>query len=153
MHKGEIEQLIEVSINLHLLDEQLNTRAELFKSASSVFLRFFFFLQPGANDTNKLNTTTNKMSKGLVLISGVNGYIAAVTAKHLLENGFSVRGTVRKVASAKPLLEGPLKEYASTGSFNVVEVPDITVDGAFDEAVKGACCRLTAQYLFNSLQM
>jgi nucleoside-diphosphate-sugar epimerase len=77
------------------------------------------------------------MSKGLVLISGLNGYIAAVTAKHFLEKGYSVRGTVRKVASAQSLVDGPLKPYASTGQLTVVEVPDITVDGAFDEAVKG----------------
>lgn len=78
------------------------------------------------------------MSKGLVLISGVNGYIAAVVAHHLLSEGYFVRGTVRKASSAAPLLEGPLKPYAENGSFTVVEVPDITVDGAFDEAAKGS---------------
>lgn len=77
------------------------------------------------------------MSKGLVLITGVNGYIAAVAAKHFLDHGYSVRGTVRKVASVKEIAEGPLKKYADAGTFTVVEVPDITVDGAFDEAVKG----------------
>lgn len=82
-------------------------------------------------------TTDTEMSKGLILISGVNGYIASVLAKHLLDAGFSVRGTVRKVPSAAPLIEGPLKPYAESGAFTVVEVPDISVDGAFDEAVKG----------------
>ncbi|KAF2466761.1 NAD(P)-binding protein [Lindgomyces ingoldianus] len=77
------------------------------------------------------------MSKGLILISGVNGYIAARTAKHFLDSGYSVRGTVRKLASAQPLLEDALKDYAEAGKFEVVEVPDITVSGAFDEAVKG----------------
>ncbi|ORY09777.1 hypothetical protein BCR34DRAFT_366207 [Clohesyomyces aquaticus] len=77
------------------------------------------------------------MSKDLILISGVNGYIAARTAEHFLQNGYSVRGTVRKVSSAKSMLEESLKEYAESGAFTVVEVPDITVDGAFDEAVKG----------------
>lgn len=77
------------------------------------------------------------MSKGLVLISGANGYIAAVAAKHFLDHGYSVRGTVRKTASAKDLIDGPLKEFADSGKFSIVEVPDITVDGAFDEAVKG----------------
>lgn len=77
------------------------------------------------------------MSKGLVLITGVNGYIAAVTAKHFLDHGFSVRGTVRKQASVKELIAGPLKQFADAGNFTVVEVPDITVDGAFDEAVIG----------------
>jgi len=77
------------------------------------------------------------MSKGLILISGINGYIAAQTAKWFLDRGFSVRGTVRKVASAQSMIDGPLKDYAQSGAFSVVEVPDITVDGAFDEAVKG----------------
>lgn len=77
------------------------------------------------------------MSKGLVLISGINGYIAAVTAKHFLDAGYSVRGTVRRISSAKPLIEGPLKSFAESGRFEVVEVPDITAEGAFDEAVKG----------------
>ncbi|CAI6338405.1 unnamed protein product [Periconia digitata] len=77
------------------------------------------------------------MSKGTVLISGINGYIAAVTAQRLLDAGYSVRGTVRKSSSATALIEGPLKKYFESGAFEVVEVPDITVDGAFDEAVKG----------------
>lgn len=77
------------------------------------------------------------MAKDLILISGVNGYIAARTAKYFLDKGHSVRGTVRKLSSAQPLIDGPLKEFAQDGRFEVVEVPDITVDGAFDEAVKG----------------
>ncbi|KAF2025053.1 putative NAD dependent epimerase/dehydratase [Setomelanomma holmii] len=77
------------------------------------------------------------MSKGLILITGVNGYIAAVAAKHLLDHGYSVRGTVRKQTSVRELIEGPLKKYADAGIFTTVEVSDITVDGAFDEAVKG----------------
>lgn len=77
------------------------------------------------------------MSNDLVLITGVNGYIASVAAKHFLDHGHSVRGTVRKATSAQALLDGPLKDYAATGKFTIAEVPDITVDGAFDEAVKG----------------
>jgi nucleoside-diphosphate-sugar epimerase len=77
------------------------------------------------------------MSKGLILITGVNGYIAAVASKHFLDHDYSVRGTVRKYVSAKDLIDGPLKVYAEAGKFTVIEVPDITVDGAFDEAVKG----------------
>lgn len=76
------------------------------------------------------------MSQSTVLITGVNGYIAAVLAKHLLDNGYHVRGSVRKRASADPLVSGPLKSYAESGALSIVEVPDITVDGAFDEAVK-----------------
>jgi hypothetical protein len=93
------------------------------------------------------------MSTDLILISGVNGYIAANAAKHLLDHGHSVRGTVRNAASAKDLLDGPLKSYAVAGKFTIVEVPDITVDGAFDEAVKGGehTCRLLDRMLLLTL--
>ncbi len=77
------------------------------------------------------------MAKDLVLVTGVNGFIAAQTAAYVLSEGYPVRGTVRRLESAKPLLEGPLSEYASTGKFSVVQVPDITADGCFDKAVKG----------------
>lgn len=60
-----------------------------------------------------------------------------MAAKHFLDHGYSVRGTVRKLASANELVNGPLKDFADVGAFEIVEVPDITVDGAFDEAVKG----------------
>jgi nucleoside-diphosphate-sugar epimerase len=78
-------------------------------------------------------------SKGLVLISGVNGFIASRTAESFLKAGYSVRGTVRSLSSGKAL-QNVLAEYASSGKFELAEVPDITVDGAFDEAVKGTLC-------------
>jgi nucleoside-diphosphate-sugar epimerase len=74
--------------------------------------------------------------KGTVLISGVNGYIASRTAESFLKAGYSVRGTVRSLKSGKAL-EDVLSEYTSSGKFKLVEVPDITVDGAFDKAVEG----------------
>ncbi|KAE8454301.1 hypothetical protein EG329_005226 [Mollisiaceae sp. DMI_Dod_QoI] len=73
----------------------------------------------------------------LVLISGVNGYIASVTAKAFLEAGYSVRGTSRSKSSSEGLLKA-LPQYVEAGRLEIVEVKDITVDGAFDEAVKGA---------------
>jgi nucleoside-diphosphate-sugar epimerase len=76
------------------------------------------------------------MSKGKVLISGANGYIGAVTVGAFLDAGWSVRGTVRRLESAEPLKE-VLKKYVDDGKLEIVAVPDITVDGAFDEAVKG----------------
>lgn len=75
-------------------------------------------------------------AKGLVLISGVNGYIASRTAETFLKAGYSIRGTVRSLESGKALLN-VLSEYATIGQLEIVTVPDITVDEAFDEAVKG----------------
>ncbi|RVX73465.1 hypothetical protein B0A52_03107 [Exophiala mesophila] len=73
----------------------------------------------------------------IILISGVNGYIAAQIARAFLDAGFKVRGTSRSRSSSAILTEGPLKSDFEAGRFEVVEVPDITVAGAFDEAVKG----------------
>ncbi|KAF8857237.1 NAD(P)-binding protein [Acephala macrosclerotiorum] len=70
-----------------------------------------------------------------VLITGINGYIAGVLGLHLLSKGYSIRGTSRRAASAEPLLKGPYALYAER--VKIYEVPDMTVDGAFDEAVKG----------------
>lgn len=74
------------------------------------------------------------MSKGLVLVTGANGYIAAKTVEAFLQAGYSVRGTVRSLKSAEEVAAA-LPEFADKLSF--VEVPDITIPHAFDEAVKG----------------
>jgi nucleoside-diphosphate-sugar epimerase len=70
-----------------------------------------------------------------VLISGINGYIASVTGLHLLNKGYSVRGTSRRASSAKTLVDGAYERFKDR--VETFEVPDITVAGAFDEAVKG----------------
>ncbi|KAK4198962.1 putative oxidoreductase [Triangularia verruculosa] len=75
-----------------------------------------------------------------VLITGINGYIAAHTAARFLQAGFSVRGTVRNKASLN--VESLLRALSSPqktggGKVEIVEVPDITVEGAFDNAVQG----------------
>ncbi|KAL7904112.1 hypothetical protein GGI35DRAFT_472665 [Trichoderma velutinum] len=70
----------------------------------------------------------------LVLVTGVNGFIAARTVEAFLKAGYAVRGTTRSRSSANGLLES-LPEYAD--KIEIVEVPDITVEGAFDKAVEG----------------
>ncbi|AEO56629.1 hypothetical protein MYCTH_45943 [Thermothelomyces thermophilus ATCC 42464] len=72
-------------------------------------------------------------AKGLVLVTGANGYIAGRTVEALLKAGYSVRGAVRRLQSAERTKE-ILSEYADKLEF--VDVPDITAPGAFDEAVK-----------------
>src|SRR3569833_2593594 len=73
-------------------------------------------------------------SKGTVLISGANGYIAGRTVEAFLQAGYHVRGTVRSLKSAKSL-QSVLSRYSER--LEKVEVPDITATGAFDDAVKG----------------
>lgn len=45
------------------------------------------------------------VTSGKVLVTGANGYVAAWVLKDLLDNGFSVRGTVRSESKAKYLRE------------------------------------------------
>ncbi|KAF6829912.1 nad dependent epimerase [Colletotrichum plurivorum] len=73
-------------------------------------------------------------SKGLILLTGLNGYIGGRTIEALLEAGYSVRGTVRSRASAQPTLDA-LSRFGDR--LSVVEVPDTSVPGAFDDAVSG----------------
>ncbi|KAI0315465.1 hypothetical protein OF83DRAFT_1164781 [Amylostereum chailletii] len=69
----------------------------------------------------------------LVLISGVNGHIASCTALRLLQQGYQVRGTVRALKRAAYIQEA-FSQYKD--QFEVVVVPDIVEDGAFNVALK-----------------
>jgi len=74
------------------------------------------------------------LATGKVLVSGASGFIAAWVVKRLLEEGYSVRGTVR----SKPKGEYLSNLFKSFGDkFEYVIVEDIEKEGAFDEAVKG----------------
>lgn len=70
-----------------------------------------------------------------LLITGINGYIASVLGHLLLTKGYNIRGTARKAESTKPLIDGVYQDFKER--VEIFEVPDMTVPGAFDEAVKG----------------
>jgi len=72
---------------------------------------------------------------GLILVTGVTGYIASWTALYLLESGYRVRGTARTLSKAEYLKTHAFAKYAS--NFEIVEVRDLEEPGAFNEAVKG----------------
>ncbi|KAI1493504.1 NAD dependent epimerase/dehydratase [Biscogniauxia mediterranea] len=80
-------------------------------------------------------------SKGTVLVTGANGYIAGQVILTLLSSGYAVRGTVRSLSRSKRLLDSdsPFYAHAASGRFELVEVPDITAAGAFDAALSGGC--------------
>ncbi|RXW23016.1 hypothetical protein EST38_g2831 [Candolleomyces aberdarensis] len=71
-----------------------------------------------------------------VLVTGANGYIAIWVVRKLLENGYNVRGTVRKAEKGE-YLKKYFESYVRQGRLEVIVVEDITKEGAFDEAVKG----------------
>lgn len=83
--------------------------------------------------------TNGTTSKGLVLVTGANGFIGARIVAAFLEAGYSVRGTVRAAKSASNLLSA-LSNYTSPGSsprLEIAEVSDITAPDAFASALKG----------------
>ncbi|KAL8732591.1 MAG: hypothetical protein Q9181_003873, partial [Wetmoreana brouardii] len=61
--------------------------------------------------------------------------IASQIGIDLLKQGFKVRGTTRSKQSADALLKGAYAPYADL--VEILQVPDITIEGAFDKAVKG----------------
>ncbi|KAJ8508034.1 hypothetical protein ONZ45_g9655 [Pleurotus djamor] len=75
----------------------------------------------------------NSSSSRKVLVTGANGFIARWVVRTLLDEGYTVRGTVRSEEKGKALR----KSYGAYGSkFETAVVQDIAEDGAFDEAVK-----------------
>ena len=72
----------------------------------------------------------------LVLVTGINGFVGGHVADQFLEAGYNVRGTARTVAKADTI-KNCLTERHGEGKLEIEAVPDIAVDGAFDEAVKG----------------
>lgn len=71
----------------------------------------------------------------IILVSGINGYIASHIGLQLLRKGYTVRGTSRSSAAKDHLLAGAFKGFES--QYQHAEVKDIVAEGAFDEAVKG----------------
>ncbi|KIK63983.1 hypothetical protein GYMLUDRAFT_40198 [Collybiopsis luxurians FD-317 M1] len=67
-----------------------------------------------------------------VLVTGANGYIAFWVTKSLLDKGYAVRGTARSEEKCAHLKK-VFAEYKD--KFETIVVPDITKEGAFDEAV------------------
>jgi nucleoside-diphosphate-sugar epimerase len=55
----------------------------------------------------------------------------------LLKLGYKVRGTVRDLERASWLTDELFSTYVASGSFVIVRVPDLAVEGAFNEAVRG----------------
>jgi nucleoside-diphosphate-sugar epimerase len=85
-----------------------------------------------------MSTPQTTLPKGSwILITGANGFVASHTAKQFLERGYKVRGTVRDLSKSSWLTEDIFKGYADSGDFEMVQVADLAVEHAFDDAVRG----------------
>ncbi|KAI1099597.1 NAD(P)-binding protein [Jackrogersella minutella] len=77
-------------------------------------------------------------SKGMILITGFNGYLGGRVAEAALKAGYSVRGTVRNLAAGAEVQKTLLDLGYGSGA-EVVQVSDMTKPGAYDEAAFGCC--------------
>ncbi|KAK7737309.1 hypothetical protein SLS53_006612 [Cytospora paraplurivora] len=78
--------------------------------------------------------TGKSHGKGLILITGASSFVATPIIKLFIANGYYVRGQARSESSAKKIY----KVFPDYGDkLTIAIVPDITAEGAFDEAVKG----------------
>lgn len=82
-----------------------------------------------------------------ILVTGANGFLASHVILQFLNRGFRVRGTVRNVGQSAWLLQGHFKPFAENGALELVAVPDLSVPGAFDAAVKGVAAILHIAYI------
>lgn len=76
-----------------------------------------------------------KTTKEKVLLTGISGYIGLYCAKELLENGFSVRGTVRNLAKKQQVLETLEQNRVNTENLEF-SVLDLTSDKGWGKAIK-----------------
>jgi nucleoside-diphosphate-sugar epimerase len=72
----------------------------------------------------------------IVLVTGCNGFIGSHIVDQLLKAGYNVRGTTRDLKKVENLAKIWKEKYGSQ-NFEVLVVPEMAEDGAFDEAVKG----------------
>lgn len=75
------------------------------------------------------------MSKGLVLVTGITGFVGTAVALAFFNEGYSVRGTCRSRSKAEEWI-AMFPQHKSKFEYAIVE--DIVNPHAFDEAVKGA---------------
>ncbi|KAM5347337.1 hypothetical protein ACJ41O_010342 [Fusarium nematophilum] len=71
-----------------------------------------------------------------VVVTGANGFIGTHIVDQFLHHGYKVRGTVRNAEKSAWLPK--LYEKYGQGSFELVVIPDLEAEGAFDDVVKGA---------------
>jgi nucleoside-diphosphate-sugar epimerase len=71
-----------------------------------------------------------------ILVTGANGLIGSHIIDQLLARKYNVRGVVRDVKKDAWLSEYFMHKHKEA-KFELVSVPDMTVEGCYDEVVKG----------------
>lgn len=75
-----------------------------------------------------------------VLVTGANGFLGSHVADQFLRHGYKVRAAVRDPSKEAWAVDVFGKLYGKD-SFELVAVPEMAVEGAYDEAIKGEISR------------
>ncbi|KAL2129745.1 hypothetical protein VTI74DRAFT_7335 [Chaetomium olivicolor] len=75
-------------------------------------------------------------ANSLLLVTGANGLIASHATDQLLAAGYRVRGTVRSAARCAYLAKLYTARHGPN-RFELFEIPDVSIPGAWDAAVRG----------------
>lgn len=91
--------------------------------------------------------STKSSNSPLVLVTGASGFLASHIVWQLLGRGCRVRAAVRDVQQSSWLLKDRFRIHAEQGTLELVSAPDLSIDGGFDEAVKGVTAILHTAYI------
>ncbi|KAF9889734.1 hypothetical protein FE257_007040 [Aspergillus nanangensis] len=72
---------------------------------------------------------------GLVLITGVNGFLASHLALQLLQRGYAVKGTVRTPETAS-WITSAMKSHYPNAPFQAVVIPNLSAPGIMDSLLQ-----------------
>lgn len=71
-----------------------------------------------------------------IVVTGCSGFIGSHVADQVINAGYKVRGTSRD-ANKNKWLKDYFDNKHGEGKFELVSVPDLTKDNAFEDVVKG----------------
>ena len=71
-----------------------------------------------------------------IFVTGVNGLLGSHVADQLLERGYNVCGAVRDVEKSA-WLQDYFDDKHKQAKFKIVAVPDMSVEGCYDEVING----------------
>jgi nucleoside-diphosphate-sugar epimerase len=77
------------------------------------------------------------MLKPLVLITGITSFIGTHVGQTALKSGYRIRGTSRSAEKLDRVRSYYKSKGYSESEFDLVVVPDVSVDGAFDTSLDG----------------
>lgn len=90
----------------------------------------------------------------VALVTGANGFVASWTVLKLLQEGYSVKGTVRSADKGEYLIKKlqTILGHDQAQRFSYVVVEDIVNVGVFDEITKDVdgVCHISSPFHFNA---